>query len=202
MWLCEYTLWCTYTSCFRCAKPSTCAVPAGRVFHSSHNPHIILMSIMSAVASQITSLVIVYSTVYSGVDQRKDQSSASLAFVRGIHRWPVNSPHKRLVTRKMFPFDDVIMKWNILFHTPQIDGLVQERRNSIANALELRLSCTNPSKCSLKRWAPSSRIYFSCSREGEIFTTSIQGTINCRNQQVIEWVYVYMQGTKRRQLRW
>ena len=29
---------------------------------------------------------------------------------------------------------------------PQIDGLVQERRNSIANALELRLSCTKPSK--------------------------------------------------------
>ena len=60
-------------------------------------------------ASQITSLTIVYSTVYSGVDQRKYQSSASLAFVRGIHRWPVNSPHKGPVTRKMFSFDDVIM---------------------------------------------------------------------------------------------
>ena len=46
---------------------------------------------------------------YSGADQRKHQSSASLAFVRGIHRWPVNSPHKGPVTRKMFPFDDVIM---------------------------------------------------------------------------------------------
>ena len=53
---------------------------------------------------------IVYSTVYSGADQRKHQSSASLAFVRGFHRWPVNSPHKGPVTRKMFPFDDVIMK--------------------------------------------------------------------------------------------
>ena len=51
----------------------------------------------------------VYSTVYSGADQRKHQSSASLAFVWGIHRWPVNSPHKRPVTRKKFPFDDVIM---------------------------------------------------------------------------------------------
>ena len=60
-------------------------------------------------ASQITSLIIVYSTVYSGADQRKHQSSASLAFVRGIHRWPVNSPHKWSVTRKMFPFDDVIV---------------------------------------------------------------------------------------------
>ena len=64
---------------------------------------------MGAIASQITSLTIVYSIVYSDSDQRKHQSSASLAFVRGIHRGPVNSPHKWPVTRKMFPFDDVIM---------------------------------------------------------------------------------------------
>ena len=64
---------------------------------------------MNAMASQISSLTIVYSTVYSGADQRKHQSSASLAFVRGIYRWPVNSTHKRPVTRKMFSFDDVIM---------------------------------------------------------------------------------------------
>ena len=50
--------------------------------------------IMNAVASQIIGLTIVYSTVYSGADQRKHQSSASLAFVRGIHRRPMNSPHK------------------------------------------------------------------------------------------------------------
>ena len=61
---------------------------------------------MSAIASQITGVSIVYSTVCSGADQRKHQSSASLAFVRGIHRWSVNSPHKGLVRRKMFPFDD------------------------------------------------------------------------------------------------
>ena len=65
--------------------------------------------IMSAMASQITSLTFVYSAVYSGADQRKYQSSASLAFVRGIHRWPVNSPYKGPVTRKIIPFDDVIM---------------------------------------------------------------------------------------------
>ena len=64
---------------------------------------------MGAMACQITSLAIVYSTVYSGADQSKHQSSASLAFVWGIHRGPVNSPHKWQVTRKMFPFDDVIM---------------------------------------------------------------------------------------------
>ena len=47
--------------------------------------------------------------VCSGADQRKHQSSASLAFVWGIHRWPMNSQHKGPVTRKMFPLDDVIM---------------------------------------------------------------------------------------------
>ena len=65
--------------------------------------------IMDKMASRITSLSIVYLSVHSGEDHSKHQSSASLAFVRGIHRWPVNSPHKGPVTRKMFPFDDVIM---------------------------------------------------------------------------------------------
>ena len=66
--------------------------------------------IMTMLASQITSLTVVYSIVYSGVNQRKHQSSALLAIVREIHRGPVNFPHKWPVTRKMFPFDDVIMK--------------------------------------------------------------------------------------------
>ena len=70
--------------------------------------------IMSTMASQIASLTIVHSTVYSGTDQRKHQSSASLAFVRGIHRWPLNSPHKGPVTRKMFPFDVVIIQDSLL----------------------------------------------------------------------------------------
>ena len=64
---------------------------------------------IGAMASQIPSLTIVYSTVYSNADQRKHKSSASLAFVRGIHQRPVNAPHKKPVTRKLFPFDDVIM---------------------------------------------------------------------------------------------
>ena len=66
---------------------------------------------MSQMASQITSLTTVYSTVYWGADQRKHQSSASLAFVWGIHRWPVISPHKGTVTRIMFRFNDVIMNY-------------------------------------------------------------------------------------------
>ena len=64
---------------------------------------------MGMMASQITSLTIIYSTVYTDGGQRKHQSSASLAFVRGIHRVSVNSPHKWPVTGKMFPFEDVIM---------------------------------------------------------------------------------------------
>ena len=81
---------------------------------------------MGAMKSQITSLTIVYSTVYSGADQRKHKSSASLAFVRGIHCWPVNYPHKGPVTRKMFPFDDVIMKdciyrkWKYKMHSDDL----------------------------------------------------------------------------------
>ena len=77
---------------------------------------------MGAMPSQITSLTVVYSTVYSGANQSKHQSSASMAFVWGFHRGPVNSPHKWPVTRKMLPFDDVIMKTHL--RTNFNDGLV------------------------------------------------------------------------------
>ena len=97
-------------------------------FHNSTNfqmpwfalPHY-CDGIMGAMASQITSLTIVYSIVHSDADQRKHQSPASLAFVRGIHRWPVNSPHKGPATWKMFPFDEGIMpdkgQWHNLTKT-------------------------------------------------------------------------------------
>ena len=62
---------------------------------------------MGVMASQITHRKIVYETVFSDTDQRKYQSSAS--HVRIIHRWPVNSPHKGLVAREMFPYDDAII---------------------------------------------------------------------------------------------
>ena len=65
--------------------------------------------IMSTMASQITGILIVCWTVCSGADQRKHQSSTSLAFVVGYHRSPVDSPHKGPVTQKMYPFDDIIM---------------------------------------------------------------------------------------------
>ena len=107
---------------------------------------------MNAMASQITSLTIVYSTVYSGADQRKHQSSVSLAFVRGIPRWPVNSPHKGPVTRKMFPFDDVIMicrryptptrKYNPFY--PYIDSVC---RNTFGYTLAVKRLKHYPSWC-------------------------------------------------------
>ena len=98
--------------------------------------------IMSPMASQITNPTSVYSIVYSGTDQRKHQSSASLAFVRGFHRWPVNSPHKGPVTRKMFPFDDVIMMAAILFRPLCLDYNVQYKvyKESNKNNLNTILS--------------------------------------------------------------
>ena len=93
---------------------------------------------MDVIASQITSLTIVYSTVYSGADQRKHQRSASLAFVRGIHRRPVNFPHKWPVTRKMFPLDDAIM---IIGNVPQTDtlGAGQNGRNFCKRHFQIHL---------------------------------------------------------------
>ena len=101
------------TACVTTALANSCHVLINRhpwrsvwllVCHLAHYNDVI----MGAIASQITSLASVYSAVWLGKDQRKHQSSASLAFVRGIHRRPVNSPHIGPVTRKMFPFDDVI----------------------------------------------------------------------------------------------
>ena len=78
-------------------------IPTPSITELYHGPTCINYrdAIMGMMASQISSLVIVNSTVYSGTDQRKYQSSASLAFVRGIHQWPVTSPRKWPVTQKM-----------------------------------------------------------------------------------------------------
>ena len=91
--------------------------------------------IMGAMSSQTPASWLFAQSFFLGADQRKHQSSASLAFVRGIHRCPVNSPHKGPVTRKMFPFDDVIMCHTLI----------------IVN--DMRVTCTR-AKC---RWL----IYFS-----------------------------------------
>ena len=85
--------------------------------------------IMGAVTFQITRLTIVYPSVYSGADQRKLQSSASLAFVRGIHRRPGNSLHKWPVMRKMFPFDDVIM-YTMNTYDHQLNSYFNEKKQT------------------------------------------------------------------------
>ena len=79
--------------------------------------------IMGAIASQITS---VYSTVYSYADQRKHKSSASLAICEGNSLGTSEFPAQCPVTRKMFPFDDVIM----FFHSFQVAMITQIISNS------------------------------------------------------------------------
>ena len=85
--------------------------------------------IMSMIASQTTSISTVCSTVGPGTDQRKHQSSASLTFVQGIHRWPLYSPHKRPVMQKMFPFDDVIMEVYIHMYGINLGWVQRDRSN-------------------------------------------------------------------------
>ena len=97
--------------------------------------------IMGAIASQITILTIIYLILFSGADQRKHQSSASLAFVRGIHRWPVNAPHKWPVTRKMFPSDDVIMYYKSLLYNSYPQS-TSHRNPNIMLSVCLMQSCS------------------------------------------------------------
>ena len=117
--------------------------------------------IMGMIVSKITGLTIVYSTVYSDADQRKHQSSESLAFVWEIHRGLVNSPHKWPVTRKMFPFDDVIMCWTNSLHL-KFYGTVFFRRCAASWALACRrIPISQPKFCRcvilqlVDRFAPS-----------------------------------------------
>ena len=71
---------------------------------------------MAAMVSQITGISTIRSNISWGAHQIKHQSSVLLAFVREIYRWPVYFPLTGPVTRKIFPFDDVIM-WDYEFHT-------------------------------------------------------------------------------------
>ena len=88
-------------------------------------------TIKSVMASQIISPTIVYSRAYSDADQRKHQSSASLAFVRGIHRWSVNTLHKGPVTRTIVPFDDVIIFYWYRKSSKQADAIWHHSVNGI-----------------------------------------------------------------------
>ena len=75
--------------------------------------------IMGAMASQTpVSQLFTQPFAQMKIKENKHQSSASLAFVRGIHQWPLNSPHKGPVTWKLFAFDGVIMNAGST-HTPR-----------------------------------------------------------------------------------
>ena len=91
--------------CYVLLKQYDANLATGRITNESSHYTDVKMGPM---VSQITSLAIVYSNVYSGADLSKHQSSASLAFVWGIHRVPVNSLHKWPVTQEMFSFDGII----------------------------------------------------------------------------------------------
>ena len=125
--------------------------------------------IMGAIASQIPSPTIVFSTAYLDTDQRKHQSSASLAFVRGIHRRPMNSPHKWPVTRKMFPFDDVIM---VQARVPTKFRLITSTSNFvviITLADDLTPLCTRASTDALMAQFSTGKIKFGMNSNGDGF---------------------------------
>ena len=75
---------------------------------------------------------IVCSTVGSRADQRKNQSSPSLVFVRGNHRWPVNSLQKKPATRKIYPFDDIIMEYSSRKLWPKKGTFPEWRKENVA----------------------------------------------------------------------
>ena len=106
-------VWCEFydTADTKVSLPTAIGVTLARnLWNGKHYSDVI----MSRMASQITSLKIDYSTVYSDTDQRKHQGSASLAFVRGNNRWPVNSPHKRPVNAEKC-FHLMTSSWDILW---------------------------------------------------------------------------------------
>ena len=134
---------------------------------------------MGSIASQITSLTIVYSTVYSDADQRNYQSSASLAFVRGIHRRPVNSPHKWPVTRKMYPFDDVIMDLCDWHHKGQLGTVTRKMFPFVTSSWEVQVLNSVMHCPALKR---------KCLHFDEIFITGCTGSCQNDNFQCSQWL--------------
>ena len=135
------SLWRHRNDCMSILNSYSSGLPHGSDRNSRIAPMHYIDVIMTTMASQITSLTVAYSTVYSDADQRKHQSSASLAFVRGIHRGPVNSPHKWPVTRKMFPFDDVIMSKRSAIKFQRCPVKCHNRDDISITAVEIAVSC-------------------------------------------------------------
>ena len=157
---------------------------------------------MTTVASQITSLAIVYSIVYSGADERKHQSSASLAFVRGIHRdrWiPSTKGQLRgkcfhLMTSSWVTRLPTSFEYS-LTATGYVNRLVQERRNSSALAMELRLSCTNSSMCVAQSY--SSDADGDCCGRGGDWCPGVCGARQSATMMMVLVVHVEMLGLHR-----
>ena len=115
--------------------------------------------IMGTIASQITSPTIVYSTVYSDADQRKHQSSASLAYVRGIHRGPVNSPQMAsnagnvsIWWRHHVLHDRVYRRGYNRYLTSYISLLTWSRHKCMVIVRLLAIDCDVIPECKLSEW--------------------------------------------------
>ena len=122
-------------------RPSTCCSRYRQYTSQIHSHYSDI--IIGLMVSQITGVSIVCSTVCSGADQRNCQSSASLAFVRGIHWWLVNSPHKGPAMQKMFPFDDVIMiSHNLNQWWPSSLVCIYLNKNNFPNDISMALNLT------------------------------------------------------------
>ena len=164
------------------ARPSAAIIPrrlVGSSLRWRHNGH-------DGVSN--TSLTIVYSTVYSDAYQRKHQSPASLAFVGGIHREPVNSPPKWPVTRKMIPFDDVIMyeEYPIVYQWNST-GIC----SALSNTLYKESRCIFRTECQLDKLVmlpPLWLIKISCANirlAGEISSIAIlMALLKCDEKQI------------------
>ena len=163
--------------------------------------------ILVAVAAQITGISDVCSTVCSGADQRKHQSFAPLTFVKGIHRWSVDSPHDSPVTRKMFPFDDVILYhsvswlvWNLIDIDPVLEyDMFTRFSNSRASIYIVWSKLITVTSLSRVSWnirspvVPLTRVqergkcfHLMTSSCGQVFM-SWQTFDICRNNKAISW---------------
>ena len=109
-------------------------------------------------------------TVYSGADQRKHQSTASLALVRGIHRWRKNSPQKGPVTLTMFPFDDVIMTGKFIIVIRVLTGnLFNHAPGNVISKGAIHLYLHPLKHNASNRWLSERLQYLQCNGDATVF---------------------------------
>ena len=125
--------------------------PAAFKEHRNHCSDVIT----STMVPQITCVSSVYATLASGADQRKYQSFASLAFVRGIHRWPMNSSHKGPVT-----LENVSIWWChhvMVMASKTAEGLATVMIYYQSTAC---CACANLNSLPWRKWPPFCRQHF------------------------------------------